>query len=65
MAIACAAEKNEEWSAFKVNGGSIAFEIDRTDISHDAAFETLASLQSKLRTGFEIPPTSLIETPEL
>lgn len=65
MAITYTAEKSAEWNAFKVKGGSIMFEIDRTDISHDAAFETLASLQSKLRTGFEIPPTSLIETPEL
>lgn len=65
MAITYTAQKHAEWNAFKANGGSITFEIDGTDISHDAAFENLPSLKSRLKSGFEIPPTSLIETAEL
>ncbi len=65
MAITYTAQKHAEWNAFKANGGSVTFEIDGTDISYDAAFEKLPSLQAKLSTGFEIPPTPLIETAEL
>jgi len=65
MAITYTPQKHAEWNAFKANGGSITFEIDGTDISHDAAFEKLPSLQPQLTTGFEIPPTPLIETAEL
>ncbi|KGQ20768.1 hypothetical protein LF41_1308 [Lysobacter dokdonensis DS-58] len=65
MAITYSQQKQAEWNAFKANGGSITFEIDGTDISDDASFEKLPSLQSLLKTGFEIPPTPLIETAEL
>ena len=65
MAITYSSDKHAEWCTFKANGGSITFEIDGTDISHDAAFENMPSLQPKLTTGFEIPPTPLIETADL
>ena len=65
MAITYTEQKHAEWKDFKANGGSITFEIDVTDISHDAAFEESSSLQGKLTTGFEVPPTPLIETAEL
>lgn len=65
MAIAYSPQKHSEWNAFKASGGTITFEIDATDISSDASFEKLPSLQSLLKTGFEIPPTPLIETAEL
>lgn len=65
MSITYTPEKQKEWDEFKKNGGSITFEIDATDISHDAAFENMSSLQDTLESGFEIPPTPLIETAEL
>ena len=65
MAITYSDAKKQEWEDFKKNGGSITFEIDPEDISSTKDFETYPSIQPKLNTGFELPPTSLINTPEL
>ena len=65
MAITYSDAKAVEWEAFKENGGTISFEIDAEDISHNRDFERLPSLAPKLETGFELPPTSLIDSPEL
>lgn len=65
MAITYSDDKKTEWEIFKINGGSICFEIDPEDISITKDFECLPSIQSKLASGFELPPTSLIDTPEL
>ncbi len=65
MSITFSVEKNAEWNAFKSSGGTIVFEIDGTDINRDLAFEREPYLKDRLSTGFEIPPTPLIETPAL
>lgn len=65
MAITYSDDKKAEWEHFKKNGGQISFEIDASDITTTKDFETSPSIQPKLKTGFELPPTSLIESPEL
>ena len=65
MGIAYSEEKKKEWEDFKINGGSITFEIDSTDISSTKEFENFPNIKPKLTTGFEIPPTTLIHSPEL
>ena len=65
MTITYSDAKKQEWENFKKNGGSITFEIDPEDISSTKDFETYSSIQPKLTSGFELPPTSLINTPEL
>ena len=65
MAITYSDAKNQEWKNFKINGGSISFEIDPEDIASTRDFESCPSIQPNLDTGFELPPTSLIDTPEL
>lgn len=65
MAITYFETKNQEWEDFKTNGGSITFEIDPEDISSTRDFETHTSIQPILTAGFELPPTSLINTLEL
>lgn len=65
MTITYSDAKNQEWESFKKNGGSITFEIDPEDISSTKDFETYPSIQPKLTTGFELQPTSMINTPEL
>jgi len=65
MAITYSEQKKKEWDNFKQNGGAITFEIDAEDISSNKGFETSSTIQPKLKTGFELPPTSLIESPEL
>lgn len=65
MAITYSDAKKQEWENFKNKGGSITFEIDPEDISSTKDFEAAPSVQPKLTTGFELPPTSLINTPEL
>lgn len=58
-------EKRQEWENFKISGGLIKFEIDSTDISSTKEFEAFPNIQPHLTTGFEIPPTTLIHSPEL
>ncbi len=65
MAITYSEAKKSEWENFKKNGGSIAFEIDSEDITGTQEFEEFPSIKPNLTTGFELPPTSLINTPEL
>lgn len=65
MAITYTAALKDEWESFKNNGGKIVFEVDPEDIASDRGFETDASLRPNLATGFELAPTSLIDTPEL
>ena len=65
MTIAYSDDKKAEWEHFKKNGGKISFEIDASDIKATKDFEKNPSIQSRLKTGFELPPTSLIESPEL
>lgn len=65
MGITYSVEKQKEWENFKINGGLIKFEIDSTDISSTKDFETFPNIQPNLTTGFEIPPTTLIHSPEL
>lgn len=65
MGINYSVEKKQEWENFKTKGGMIKFEIDSTDISSTKEFETFPSIQLNLTTGFEIPPTTLIHSPEL
>jgi hypothetical protein len=65
MSITYSDAKKQEWEKFKKDGGSIIFEIDPEDISSNRGFEKEPSLQSKLTTGFELPPTSLVDSPEL
>lgn len=65
MAITYTDAKKTEFEEFKRNGGTISFEIDPEDISSNREFESDPALQSQLATGFELPPTSLIQTPEL
>ncbi len=65
MAITYSEEKMSEWENFKKNGGAITFEIDPTDISSTQEFEEFPSIKPNLSTGFELPPTSLINAPEL
>lgn len=65
MAITYSDKKKAEWESFKKNGGSIVFEIDADDVSSNAEFEKYPEIQSKLATGFELPPTTLIHSPEL
>ena len=65
MAITLSDDKQQEWEKFKTNGGSIIFEIDSNDISSGSDFEEYPSIQPRLTTGFELPPTSLINTPML
>jgi hypothetical protein len=65
MAITYSPQKDQEYASFKENGGTIVFEIDAEDISTSKDFENFGSIKPKLNTGFELPPTSLIESPEL
>lgn len=65
MAITYSSSKKQEWENFKKNGGSITFEIDSEDISSNTDFEKYQTIQPNLTTGFELPPTSLIDSPEL
>ena len=65
MTITYSDDKKAEWAYFKKNGGNISFEIDASDITTTKDFERNLSIQPSLKTGFELPPTSLIESPEL
>ncbi len=65
MAITYSDEKKQEWENFKNKGGSINFEIDPEDISSTKDFEAHPSIQPNLTTGFELPPTPLINAPDL
>lgn len=65
MAITYSEPKKQEYEAFKKSGGSITFEIDREDISSTPDFENYESIKPKLNSGFELRPTTLINTPEL
>jgi len=65
MTITYSDSIKQEYENFKKNGGSITFEIDPKDISSARDFETSPSVQPKLTTGFELPPVTLINTPEL
>lgn len=65
MAITCSDSKKEEFERFKKEGGDIIFEIDAEDISSGREFESFPSIKPNLKTGFELPPTSMIEDPEL
>ena len=65
MKIICSDTKQIEWDNFKKNGGSITFAIDSEVICSNREFETSPSIQPKLQTGFELPPTSIINSPEL
>ncbi|PCJ47368.1 MAG: hypothetical protein COA74_11650 [Gammaproteobacteria bacterium] len=65
MTITYSDSKKVEFEKFKKEGGNITFEIDATDISQNKKFEEFPSIKPKLKTGFEIPPTSMIEAPEL
>lgn len=55
----------EEFDLFMKNGGDIVLEIDPTDISQTREFEKFPSLVDKLDSGFELPPTTLIQAKEL
>lgn len=65
MTITYSDAKKDEWENFKKRGGSITFEIDPEDISRKREFETNSDIKPNLTIGFELPPTSLINTPEL
>ena len=65
VAIKYSDKKKAEWDKFKKHGGTITFEIDPEDISSNKEFESYPSIKNKLTTGFEIPPTTLIDTPQL
>jgi len=65
MKIICSDTKQIEWDNFKKNGGSITFTVDSGDICSNREFETSPSIKPNLRTGFELPPTSIINSPEL
>ncbi|WP_421832546.1 hypothetical protein [Limnobacter sp.] len=65
MAITYSDNKKQQWEDFKKSGGSITFEIDAEDVSSTNDFETNPEIQSKLATGFELPPTTLIHSPGL
>ncbi|MGN0921723.1 MAG: hypothetical protein ACI4NJ_08400 [Cellvibrio sp.] len=65
MAITYSDQKKQEWESFKISGGTITFEIDPEDISVTKDFETYPSIQPNLTTGFQLPPTTLINSPEL
>ena len=65
MTITYSDAKKQEYENFKKNGGSITLEIDPEDISSTRDFETYQSIQPKLTTGFELPPTNLIHSREL
>lgn len=65
MTITYSDAKRQEYENFKKNGGSITFEIDPEDITSTRDFETNPSIQPKLTTGFELAPTTLINSPEL
>lgn len=65
MTITYSDAKKQEYENFKKNGGSIILEIDPEDISSTRDFETYQSIQPKLTTGFELPPTNLIDSREL
>lgn len=65
MAITYSKSKKEEFERFKNEGGDIVFEIDGEDISSSREFESFPSIKPNLKSGFELPPTSMIEAPEL
>ncbi|WP_372828556.1 hypothetical protein [Polaromonas sp.] len=65
MTIKYSDDKQTEWEQFKKKGGKISFEIDASDITTTKDFEKNPSIQPRLKTGFELPPTSLIESPAL
>ena len=65
MKIISSGTKETEWDNFKNNGGAITFTVDSKDICSNREFETSPSIQPDLQTGFELPPTSLINSPEL
>jgi len=65
MKIICSDTKQIEWDNFVKNGGSITFTITSEDICSNREFETSPSIKPNLKTGFELPPTSLINSPEL
>jgi hypothetical protein len=65
MTITYTDAKNSEWEVFKKNGGEITFEIDASDICSDISFENNPLIKPNLEKGFELRPTSMIETPEL
>lgn len=65
MAITYSEQKSAEWERFKRNGGEIVFEVDREDISTNADFESDPDISKQLDSGFELPPSLIIGTPEL
>ena len=63
--MAVSGATTEAYYIFMEKGGDITFEIDATDISKDREFENFPQIKPKLKTGFEIPPTSMIHAVEL
>ncbi|OHU97801.1 hypothetical protein BLA34_22005 [Ralstonia solanacearum] len=52
----------QQYETFMRSGGTLTFRVEAHDIdnSDDGAFEQSPTIQPRLHTGFEIPPTSLI-----
>lgn len=50
-----------DYRKFLNEGGQITFEIDAEDIERDKKFENIPQIKSLLSTGFELPPTSIID----
>jgi hypothetical protein len=49
-----------QYEQFLAHGGRVTVQLDREDFSKDAAFEQGPSIRPLLKSGFELPPTSLI-----
>ena len=52
-----------EFEGVLKNGGKVKFIIDENDIDSTGNFKNAAIIKPYLKTGFEIPPSPIIEDP--
>lgn len=53
-----------QYEEFLINGGELRFELDAEEIATGAEFEKSPHIAPLLDTGFELPPSAVIENPE-
>lgn len=54
----------QEYQDFFTNGGNVTYNIESNDISDNADFENFETIKPNLKTGFELPPSSVIHSLE-
>lgn len=55
--------QQEDYLKFLATGGELRLTVNKSDIAKDRDFEKTPDIASKLRTGFELPPTPMAFIP--